>query len=1209
MTGNKMADGNSDVGNTLPSSTASSTAKEQKHHPGPRRVASSMLGRLCPVLSSSTARAPPPTGLENETENDKEATTTTTTTTMAKDAPPKSEEEKLTLVPIPEPKGLPVLGHVTLIDKDLPVKSYYDYAQKMGPIYKMSFFTLDFVILSNHELTHEVCDDKRFKKCIENEIAELRWGTGDGLFTSRGEEEENWGIAHRVLVPAFGPLTIRNMFPEMHDIASQLALKWARHGAQAPINIAEDFTRLAMDTIALCAMGFRFNSYYRSDVHPFIDAMYSFLRAAGLRITRPPGLPALFFRKADKKFAKDIALLRETAEEVIRSRNAEVEARGPGDGTPPRKDLLTAMLEGVDKKTGKKMTEDSIVDNLITFLIAGHETTASTLAFTVYRLLAHPEVYRKAQDEIDQVVGKGELTINHLAKLKYISAVIRETMRFNPPIPFLAREALTDTVVGGKYPVKAGLQFATLIELVQRDPAAYGADADEFKPERMLDGPFDERMKKFPHCWMPFGTGVRACIGRPFAWQEMLLALALLLQNFKFVKHDPGYELKVSQTLTLKPDGFVVRAMLRDCMTPGMLESRLAGVGGSKGSAKQGTEDTDTNANPDGAGPGTAHQTPYSTGLKPLTVLYGSNSGTCEFMAQRLAADAARHGFAAAIDTLDAATEALPTDRPVVIITASYEGEPTHNAAHFAKWLESLAGKTGAFRGVRYAVFGCGHRDWVKTFHKVPKMIDERLAALGAERLVEMGCTDAKERDMFSDFEAWEDDIFWPAVGDGVEQGRVGGSETTESSEGLLQVTLSTPRATILHQDVQEAKVVSVRALTHRDDADGRTGGTGNVGKGHVEVQLPPGTQYCTGDYLAVLPHNPRTTVARVMRRFGLAWDAHASIRAPGPTVLPTGGSVPVAELLTSYVELGVVASRRNILTLAGAATDPAVKAKLENLASDGYEELVKDKQLSVLSIAEQFPDLEIPLGTFITLLPPMRVRQYSISSSPLANPTTASITYSVLDSPSTSGHGRHVGVCSSYLATLEPGQKVQVSVRPGAVGFRPPPPSPSDAAPTTPVVMIAAGTGIAPFRAFLQERAEMLRNGRVLAPAVLFFGCRGPGDEDLYRDELDAWEEEGVLDGVFRAYSRDHAAEGAGCRYVQDRVRAERRRVGEMWEQGARVYVCGSAKMGEGVKDAMLSIIIERSREANGEEMGADEAEEYFQSMRNQRYAVDVFD
>ncbi|TLD30774.1 hypothetical protein PspLS_01775 [Pyricularia sp. CBS 133598] len=1198
-----MAGSSSDISKAMPSSAASPTAKEQNHCTAPRKIASSVLGRLCPASSSSTTRSSPSTKLNRETDHDKKAITTAA---MVKDAPLEGEKEKPTLVPIPKPKGLPVIGHVTLIDMDLPIQSYYEYAQEMGPIYKMSFFSLDFVMLSNHELTHEVCDDKRFKKCIDNEISELRWGVRDGLFTqSRGEEEENWGIAHRVLIPAFGPLTIRSMFPEMHDIASQLALKWARHGAHAPINLTEDLTRLAMDTIALCAMGFRFNSYYRSDVHPFVGAMYGFMRAAGTRITRPPGLPGVFFRKADKKFARDIALLRQTAEEVIRSRKAEVEARRSGDGTPPRKDLLTAMLESVDEKTGKKMTEDSIVDNLITFLIAGHETTASTLAFTFYRLLTHPEVYRKAQDEIYEVVGKGELTINHLAKLKYLSAVIRETMRFHPSIPFIAREALTDTVVGGKYPVKAGLQFATLIELVQRDPAVYGADADEFNPERMLDGPFDERMKKFPHCWMPFGTGVRACIGRPFAWQEMLLALALLLQNFKCVKHDPGYELEISQALTIKPNGFVIRAMLRDGMTPGLLESRLAG--GGKGEANLGSGHSEANVESNHVRSGIAQPIPNSMGLKPLAVLYGSNSGTCEFMAQRLAADAVRHGFAAAIDTLDAATEALPTDRPVVIITASYEGEPTHNAAHFVKWLESLEGKLEAVRGVRYAVFGCGHRDWAATFHKVPRMIDERLAGLGAERLVEMGCTDAKERDMFSDFEAWEDDNFWPAVGDGARGVHAGESETGESSEGLLQVTLSTPRATILHHDVQEAKVVSVRALTYRYEKDGRTQGTEKVGKGHVEVQLPPGTQYCTGDYLTILPHNPRTTVARVMRRFGLSWDAHASIKAPRPTVLPTGGSIPVVELLTSYVELGLVASKRNIATLSRAARDPTVKAKLSYLASDGYQELVKAKQLSVLGIVEEFPELEIPLGTFISLLPPMRVRQYSISSSPLANPTTATIVYSVFDIPSASGHGRHVGVCSSYLATLGPGQKVQVSVRPGAMGFRPP--SPAQAASTTPVVMIAAGTGIAPFRGFLQERAEMLRHGRVLAPAVLFFGCRGPGDEDLYRDELDAWEAEGVLAGVFRAYSRDTSGESKGCRYVQDRVWAERRRVEELWEKGARVYVCGSARMSEGVKKVMLNIVIERSREVDGKEVGVEEAEAYFQSMRSQRYAVDVFD
>ena len=109
---------------------------------------------------------------------------------------------------------------------------------------------------------------------------------------------------------------------------------------------------------------------------------------------------------------------------------------------------------------------------------------------------------------------------------------------------------------------------------------------------------------------------------------------------------------------------------------------------------------------------------------KPMSIYYGSNSGTCEALASRLASDAANHGFTADIvDTLDTAKDKLPTDRPVVIVTASYEGQPPDNAAHFVQWVGTL--KEDELKDVSYAVFGCGHRDWAKSFHKVPKYLNE----------------------------------------------------------------------------------------------------------------------------------------------------------------------------------------------------------------------------------------------------------------------------------------------------------------------------------------------------------------------------------------------------------------------------------------------------------------------------------------------------
>lgn len=199
----------------------------------------------------------------------------------------------------------------------------------------------------------------------------------------------------------------------MHDIAGQLLLKWSRQGPDVPIMVTDDFTRLALDTIALCSMNYRFNSYYHNEMHPFIEAMGNFLKESGNR-SRRLAVTDIFYRQANQRYWADIEVLRKTADGVLKARKEH-----PND----RHDLLGAMLDGVDPKTGQKMSDSSIIDNLITFLIAGHETTSGLLSFAFYQLLKNPEAYRKAQQEVDEVLETGPITFEHLSKLHYIQAV------------------------------------------------------------------------------------------------------------------------------------------------------------------------------------------------------------------------------------------------------------------------------------------------------------------------------------------------------------------------------------------------------------------------------------------------------------------------------------------------------------------------------------------------------------------------------------------------------------------------------------------------------------------------------------------------------------------------------------------------------------------------------------------------------------------
>jgi cytochrome P450/NADPH-cytochrome P450 reductase len=584
------------------------------------------------------------------------------------------------------------------------------------------------VFVGSNELVNEACDEKRFVKRPGGALYEVRNGIGDGLFTAF-PEEENWGIAHRVLMPMFGPLAIKGMFEEMHEMAVQLVSLWARRGPENKIAVTEDFTKLTLDSIAVCAMDTRFNSFYRDELHPFVTSMQFFLKESGMRALRPSFVSDYVYRQSTKQYWDSIELMKSVARHVIDERRAH-----PQD----KKDLVNAMLDGEDPKTGKKMSDESIMNNMITFLIAGHETTSGLLSFLFMSFLQNPRALKAAQKEVDEVIGKGPILYEHMNKLPYITACIREVLRLYPTAP--AFEVTPVSTKDDEFPITIGKEkfeinkedhVIMLLPSAHIDPVVYGEDAKDFKPERMLDANFNALP---PNAWKPFGNGARACIGRAFAWQEAHIAVAMLLQNFNFRADDPSYKLKIVQTLTIKPGDFYMYASLREGLDPISLERRLW-----NGTQPHKVDSRDKKVE---------EAALSAIKRKPMAIYYGSNTGTCEALAQMLANTASTRGYDPVVKPLDAATDSVPTDQPFVVITASYEGEPPDNACHFMEWLKSLEGNK--LKGAKHAVFGCGHRDWQSTFQKIPTLTDELLTARGSTQLTKRGYADAADNDIFN---------------------------------------------------------------------------------------------------------------------------------------------------------------------------------------------------------------------------------------------------------------------------------------------------------------------------------------------------------------------------------------------------------------------------------------------------------------------------
>ncbi|KAL4897777.1 cytochrome P450 [Aspergillus ambiguus] len=1040
-------------------------------------------------------------------------------------------------IPIPTPKGIPILGNITEVNHEIPE---YDFC-RLADQYGMRIIC---ILLYQASL-------KEVRNCVN-----------DGLFTANYPGEENWEIAHRVLIPAFGPLMIRGMFDDMYDIASQLALKWARQGPNASVTVNEDFTRVSIDTVALCALGTRFNSFYKDEMPQFIATMRNLLQASAARAFRPSFMNKLPTTD-NTKYWNDIAMLRQIALDLVDAR-----LKDPVD----KKDLLNALIFGRDPQTSQGLSNDSIVNNMITFLIAGHDTTSGMLSFLFYHLLKHPHAYRKAQDEIDRVIGRRKITVEDLIKLPYITAVMRETLRLTCPVSMIILHAHPTrnnedpvTLGNGRYELKEDETVAIHISKIHRDPAVYGEDAEEFKPERMMDGKFEKLPK---NAWKPFGNGLRGCIGRLFAWQEVVLLVAMLLQNFNFQMENPNYTLRLEQSITLKPDGFSFRAKLRNDLDATKLAAFL-------NSGADLTEET--------GGPGQGHKMKAAMGvyLKPMNIFFGSNMGTCEAFAWRLAADAVKYGFKAEVNPLDEARENLPPGDPVAFITASYEGQPPDNATHFFEWLKGLEGNR--LEGVTYAVFGCGHHDWQATFHSVPKAINNLVLERGGTRLCNLATTDAANSDMFTDFDNWGESVFWPAVTSKF------GTQMNENAAAVSGVQVQVRpgmRASALGLQLKEGQVLENKLLTASSMPEKRM----------LRFKLPEMSYQC-GDYLAILPVNPPSIVRQAIRRFSLSWDSLLTVWNPtesasGSNTVPLDTPISAFELFSTHVELSQPASKRDLKHLADSANgDVVAQAKLRSLASDStrFTEEIVQKRVSLLEILMRHPAIDLPLNAFLSMLPPMRL--------------------------------------------------LHMTVRPSNAGFKPP------ISLETPIIMICAGSGLAPFRGFIMDRAEKIRGRGALevaqgaqqanvGKAILYIGCRTKGLDDIHAEELEEWARLGAVD-VRWVYSRPvsdfltgisphYGSDGAngGRRHVQDQIFEDREELLQLLEWGARIFVCGSTGVGQEVRQTLKQIYMQKHREDSRIHVDIDgegsrqvtedidaAAESFLERLKTkERYATDVF-
>jgi cytochrome P450 len=283
-----------------------------------------------------------------------------------------------------------------------------------------------------------------------------------------------------------------------------------------------------------------FDADVTGDAAAATDAMETVLRCFSARVESIVRMPDVVPTPVNLRMKRAARRLDNIIFRIIADRRASGEDRG---------DLLSTLVRAQDEDDGHGMTDKQLRDEAMTLFMAGHETTANTLAWVFYLLSRHPEVEAKLHEELSRVLGGRAPTFDDVLRLGYAEDIITEALRVFPTVWIIGREAIEPCTIGG-YPVPVGMTIFMSQWVVHHDPRFFD-DPEEFRPERWADG----LIRRIPkHAYFPFGGGPRICIGNIFAIMEAVLLLATIAQRFRLTLV-PGTKVRPWPSMTLRPDG------------------------------------------------------------------------------------------------------------------------------------------------------------------------------------------------------------------------------------------------------------------------------------------------------------------------------------------------------------------------------------------------------------------------------------------------------------------------------------------------------------------------------------------------------------------------------------------------------------------------------------------------------------------------------
>ncbi len=407
----------------------------------------------------------------------------------------------------PGPEGRLVAGNLPEYARD-QLGFLTRCAREYGDVVRLRFFNV-WVFLPNHpdHTEHALVGNHRDFIKDRAESSGLRF-LGSGLLTSGGEF---WRRRQRLARPTFHRQRINACGGTMVEDAQRTLGSW-RSGEVR--DFAGEMSRLTLGIVAKIRFG-AISDSERETVGAALAVILSRFITGGVLFKAPERLPT----PANLRFRRAILRLEGVIYGIVERRRKSGESTG---------DLLSMLLSARDEEAGEGMNDRQLRDEVMTILLAGHETTALNLAWTFYLLTRHPEAEAKLLAELEEALGDRTPTVADLPRLRYAGAVIKESLRLYPPVWGFGREAHSGCEIGG-YRVPAGTQLTVSQWVTHRDERFF-EEAEEFVPERWLDGSTDGLPK---YAYFPFGGGPRLCIGRQFATLEATLLLATIARRFR----------------------------------------------------------------------------------------------------------------------------------------------------------------------------------------------------------------------------------------------------------------------------------------------------------------------------------------------------------------------------------------------------------------------------------------------------------------------------------------------------------------------------------------------------------------------------------------------------------------------------------------------------------------------------------------------------